>query len=400
MEKELGEAKNTGEKILRWNIMDITEKCPESKHLPDQPKVQRYIRPKKLPLVNLSPEEYTMVPDAQQKDFEPITAYAGCATCPLLSICQTKLAHRPKEETGGLYKPINFTIRQFKITSPDMAEAQLLCWKPSLSGLVYPRFEESSDVISVADAWKFYTGNDGNKNTDFKTLVDAMHYAGTPFNVGLDWGHAHAFAITVSAMVRGEWWFFDCYAQSGLEFEDMMKLLREVKRIYNPAKVAPDDSQPMFIKAARKDARLNCVKFTKDVAGGIELVRAKIVDGTGKRRLKIIRHERTEFLINGFKKHHFKLDAAGIPTKDPDDEEYADVMDTVRYQAQILFEKESTIRTAPNDPPKQTVVSIQEKAHIEANKNWITDKVAELQVNNGGLVKNKSGSIIADFGDE
>jgi hypothetical protein len=75
-------------------------------------------------------------------------------------------------------------------------------------------------------------------------------------------------------------------------------------------------------------------------------------------------------------------------------------MDTVRYQAQILFEKESTIRTAPNDQPKQTVVSIQEKAHIEANKNWITDKVAELQVNNGGLVKNKSGSIIADFGDE
>jgi len=62
-----------------------------------------------------------------------------------------------------------------------------------------------------------------------------------------------------------------------------------------------------------------------------------VVDSTNRRRLKVLKTPENKILIDGFNHHHFKTDAAGNVTTDPDDEEFSDVMDSLRYMGQNMF---------------------------------------------------------------
>ena len=229
MQKEIANAPSSGNKVLHWNVIDVTEKCQPERHRPDLPKEERMINPR-LPLRNLSVKEWNDIPetDKEKRDYQKIEAYAGCASCALLPVCKTRLATRSEADIGGLFKPIEFTMRQFSQISPEMGEAQLMCWKPSTTGLIYGRFDESQNILSLEDAWRAFVGSEAHKGITIRDLVLALLERGIRMYCSIDWGHAHAFAITVSCkMPNGEWWLLDTYAQSGLEFEDMVKMGRQ-----------------------------------------------------------------------------------------------------------------------------------------------------------------------------
>jgi hypothetical protein len=400
MEKELQLAPTTGDKILRWNIIDITERCPEKRHQPQLPKELRYIHPR-LPLKNLSKDEWSSLTEAKRGEYESINAYAGCAKCLLLPVCRMRLANRSPDDKGGLFKPIQFTIDQFKTTSPDSAEAQLMCWKPSQAGLIYGRFSESEapegNVMTIQQAYERYTGQPGHVDMTIKDLVTIFRAKGVPIYAGVDWGFRHYFAITVSALVGKQWWFLDCHAVAGLEFDQMMALAIEVRDMYKPMKWFVDDSQPMFIKEFKKK-KMPCPKFKKDVTGGIEATRKQIMDASGNRHLFVVKHERTDFLIKGFQNHHFKLDAAGLPTLEPDDEEYADVMDSVRYQAQNLHGGKANKVISPNW--SDAFEEAKAKAPKNEYQDVLTQKIRNLAIEQASdrAGSSKSKTTFWDFG--
>src|SRR5205807_160032 len=104
--------------------------------------------------------------------------------------CKTRLAHRPDNAKGGLYKPISVVINNFKKITPDMGEAQLMCWKPSSKGLVYPRFEttiNTGNVITLEKAYETLFGETKKKVNELELLL-AMHNLGINFYAGVDWG--------------------------------------------------------------------------------------------------------------------------------------------------------------------------------------------------------------------
>lgn len=406
MEKELNNAANTGEKILRWNILDITEYCPPSRHKPELPKETRYVHPD-LPLRNLSENEFKTLPEMEQNQFQKMEVHGGCARCPILPVCQMRLANRPKTDVGNLYKPIDFTIGQFKQTSPDSARAQLLCWKPSQAGLVYPRFLDDTtvgNVYTLRQAYKNVTGID-DANANLYTLVQFLRLQNVQFYAGVDWGTTHAFAITVSCFVNNEWWIIDSYSVTNLEFDEMIRLAESVRDAYFPGKWFADTSAPMFIKEFRA-RKMNCVDFKKDVKGGIEMVRRQIQDASGIRRLKVIAHDRTEWLLDGFRLHGFKLDSAGRPTEEPDDGDYADIMDTMRYQGQNLFNKTGKFllpagpQLAPLSPEeakaREAEIAAQHKEEVQKQKSeWLKSEINKATAEQGGgqgtkTSKNKS----------
>lgn len=403
--KEWDRAKREQYKIFKWNLIDITEYCPPERHRPDLPMEERFIG-NSLPLRSLTKDQYDQLTDKEKPRFTRIEAKGGCAKCPLLPVCKGRLAHRNPNDRGGLWKPIDFTISQFKKTDPDLAESQLMCWKPSSQGMVYPRFLDTPDgennTLTVAQAWEAFTGMKADKNIDIKTLIDTMLAKGVKFYAAVDWGHSHAFAITVSCIVLdGQWWLVDTYSVPGLEFEQMMDLAKSVRDRYKIIKWFPDNSEPMFIKAFRKN-RMPCVDFTKDVRGGIELARGQIVDASDRRRMKVIKHERNDMLLRMFAEHTFKLDSNGNLTDEPDDSEVADVGDTVRYQAQNLFDPKSKARIPTGPVP----VTHQEYAAMNrpttpAHQDWLSQKVRELTggANGESQGKDKSGTVIWDFGD-
>lgn len=398
--REMEKAIKNNYRVFRWNIIDITEKCEPERHRPDEPHVKVYTA-KSLPLKTISEEEWRNLNSKEQELYDEHEAMAGCVKCPLLPVCKGRLAKRPETDKGGLWKPIDFTIAQFGKTDPDLAEAQLMCWKPSSQGMVYPRFLDKPDgtgnTYTLAQAWKVFTGDEMPSGAGYNELIAMMLERGIKFYCGVDWGFRHAFAITVSAILpNGEWWIVDAYSVPGLEFEQMVDLSMAVRDMYKPAKWYADTSQPMFIKGFKR-RRMPCADFKKDVMGGIESTRGQIVDAKGRRRLKVLKHERTEVVLRMFAEHCFLLDTLGNLTKEPDDGEFADCADTVRYQAQNLFKPRGGV-ASPSLNTGTTLMSKEEKKYDD----WNVLKARQYEANVEDQKQGKSadGNVVWDWGDD
>ena len=399
--KEMEKAVANNYKIFKWNLLDITEKCPPERNRPDLPKEWRHIAQRSLPLSTLTKEEFQSLTDKEQEKYTLIQANAGCVKCPLLPICQGRLANRSSKDVGGLWKPIDFTISQFKKTDPDLAEAQLMCWKPSSQGMVYPRFLDRTDgtgnTYTLSQAWQRFSGFEMPKNATIQDLANLMHSKGIRFHCGLDWGFKHYFAIVVTAvMPDGEWWIMDTYAVSGLEFDQMMDLAIKTRdKYFTPVKWFCDTAQPMFIKTFRKN-KMPAPDFKKDVLGGISAVRSQIVNANDVRKLKVIKHQRNDFMIKMFNEHCFMLDAQGNLTDEPDDSEVADVADALRYAAQNLFAPKGRV-ISPSGSPTQDIprYDISDPGQYIS---WQSQKIRELATYDTSG-KDQSGTVFWSFGD-
>lgn len=404
MEKEIDRSKESGEVLLRWNILDVTERCPKSRHKPDLPKVDRYIHPK-LPLRNYSPEEYESIPEEKQSEYVKINAYAGCADCKLLPVCQMRLAHRPPGDRGGLYKPIAFTISQFKKFDADMAEAQLMCWKPSSHGLIYARYDETpkkGNLLSIKDAWDLFVGGAmaAPKGITLRQLVDVMLQKGIKFEAMGDWGYRHAFALVVGCQVMGQWWLVDSISVPGLDPDQQVSAARALRDRYKIRRWYMDPSQPGMMAMFKKNG-MPCKKFTKDVQLGIACVKTQVVDAMNVRRLMVLDHEGNDWLKQGFKKHHYKLDSEGEPTNEPDDDEYADIMDSVRYGGQNLFGKggRPIVGADQAAPPRQGLHGGPGlAAHEQVYESWITQRARALATQGEASGSNNNKTIFWTFG--
>jgi hypothetical protein len=391
MEKELNDAKETGEKILRWNIIDIAEKCQPSRFQPnaDGSRITAYVA-KKLPLTTITPAEFEAKHPQEKADWEKVEAHPGCLGCKLLPVCKTRLADKPESSVKNLYKPIAALLKSFKKVSPDMAEAQLMCWKPSSKGLVYPRFDTHKNVLSVDQALELLTG-DKVSGASFDELIQTLKKLEARFYAGVDWGYTHEATIVVMAVTSsGYSLIVETFGSPGLEIHDFKMLGLRFQEKYGISKWFYDQASPSNIKTFTK-AGMKGPEFTKDVLGGIEAIRSQIVDTMGQRRLFVINTEENRKIIQGFKVHHFKLDNAGNPTKHPDDEEFADVMDSLRYIGQNVHgPKNSNKIIIGSDNPQE---GRQHPTMAEQLSQEIRVRVVETGVKTEETVKKKRGLI-------
>jgi hypothetical protein len=323
-----------GYDLLRWNLLDVTEKCLPDRYCPEFPKENRYVS-QQLPLKQLAIEEYDLLSESEKKKFELLeNVHSGCAKCLLLPICKTNLSKLPDDTTGGFYKPIKSVIQKFRENSPEIAEAQLLCWRPGSTGLVYPRFvndPNNGNTISLSGAYETLTGEILNVQNEL-ILLAKMRELGIEFFAGVDWGFSHDTVITVVAEIpNGEIWLMDTFASPGLEFSDVLLQAITYRDKYGPSKWFCDTAMPSHLKSFNKNG-MKSPNFTKDVIGGIEAVRSKIVTSTGNRPFKILNIDNNKKMTSAILKHRFKLDGQGNPTPQPDDEPgVADACDALRY---------------------------------------------------------------------
>lgn len=406
MQKEIEEAQEKGYPIKHWNLIDITERCPKTRHKPEEQRQDRYIA-KRMPLRQISPEQFNALMDEQKPDYEHIEAYAGCVDCKLLPVCKTRLAHRPSDDHGNLWKPIQSTINSFNRVEPDTAEAQLLCWKPSSSGLVYPRFDktEGENTLTLDQAYYEFMGDEVTGIT-LPELILKMSEAGIQFYVGGDWGFRHNFALVVGAILpSGDFWLVESFVMSGLEFPDMMKYSEHIRDKYMPRKWFMDTAQPMFIKSFKK-AGMSCKEFRKDVSGGIAATRGQVTDATGRRRLKVLLTQENAHLLKAFSNHHFRTDAAGNITAEPDDEEYADVMDSLRYMCQNLFATKGGLVAPDLREREQEILkhrsSLPQFQPDPGQRNYFNEifEIASNEVDSKGKGKSATGSVFWDFSND
>jgi hypothetical protein len=384
MEKTLKSVSQSGGEIFRWNMVDITRRITKEEAKTSEPKVTRYIS-RELPLSNISPEEFEALNESQKDSYMKFEAYAGIANHPLLPVMKNTLVDRPQSDFGGLFKDPRDVYNNFKKLSIEMANAQLLCEKPSTVGLVYPRFDAIDNAISVADAYEQISGTK-NEAMTFDMLIRFMIDLGVEFYGGGDWGFTDATSLVVLAVLpNGEVWLMDNVIETGLELEDIVKYAKQLQEQYPIIRWYCDSAYPAYLKTLNKNG-IKAPTIEKDVAAGISALQRKIVDVNGRRTFKVIDLPRNKSVIEAFGTYKWKLDGKGDPTDKPEhgNDGTADIMDSIRYPMQILFSTKNkfTFKIA-NEKEKTGTAQ-------EYNNNLMSNKINELAVNNSPEINKSS----------
>ena len=341
MQDALDRAQETNYKVLNWNILDVTEACSVTRHKPELPKQDVFVA-KSLPLKQLTGEEYNGLPDTDKPKYDLLAnAHGGCIGCKLLPVCRGRLSQKPQTATGGFYKPITSVIQKFAENDVEIAEAELMCWRPGSEGLVYPRYSDKVDVgnvISLKKAYETLIGNVPSKHIGPEAIYAILKSLDIPIYCGVDWGFRNdAVILVMAAIPNGEVWIIDCFSSPKLEIQELLPVAINFRDKYGPRKWYCDTNMPAYIKAFVRNG-CACPRFIKDVGGGIGAVRSKIMTATGQRLLKVLEVDSVKKVRTAIMKHRFVLDGSGHVTEKPDDDPgTADICDSLRYLGQNMF---------------------------------------------------------------
>jgi hypothetical protein len=192
------EAGESDIEIRHWNLLDVTERCPDSRHRPDLPRVPIYVNDSTLKAID--EEKYLKLPVTQQEKFEQYDGYAGCLTnCKLFAVCRGRLPqaarHRPAPQEH------RDDHQDLPPSQPDKAKAQLLCWKPSKEGMIYPFLDLDTHKKTAAQIAEMMTGDEYPESFEKKDLIKLAQERGCEFVTGMDHGFTHNFAVVI--WVRG-----------------------------------------------------------------------------------------------------------------------------------------------------------------------------------------------------
>jgi len=352
MEKKVREAERSGGEVLRWNIIDITERITKTEARISEPKVTRYIS-RELPLKNISSEEFQTLNEKEQQKFEKFEAYAGIADHPLLSVMRNYLVDRPQTDVGDLYKPVIAVRNNFKQTSPEMGEAQLLCNKPSSSGLVYPRFSTIDNLISIDAAYEYLSG-EKESGRSLTELISYMHNLGIEFYGAADWGNTDETSLGIFAKLAGGMtWFIDLLSAPDMEIPEIIEKIKDFTEMYKVKRLFCDSNYPAYIKMLKrtdtiygKIPAVGVKKGVESVIDGITCVQSRIVDANNSRHFKVLKHQSTERVFDSFETYKWKLDGKGNPIDGKPEhgkDGVADIMDMIRYYFFSMFGKGKSV---------------------------------------------------------
>ena len=353
MEKTLKDTIRAGGEILKWNIVDVTERITEEEARVDEPKVLRYLA-RELPLRNLSEDEFAELNEESKHKYEAFMAYAGIAEHPMLSVIKNYLVDRPQNNVEDLYKPLTAVHNNFKQTSPEMGEAQLLCNKPSSSGLVYPRFDNTENGISIDEAYSYLSGEE-EKDKTLGELIQYMHNLGIEFYGSADWGNTDETALGIWAkLAHGKSWLIDLTAAPGMEIPEIRQKVKELTEIYRVKKWFCDSNYPAYIKLLRKTPTnlggnipaIGVKKGPESVIDGITSVQSKIVDANNNRHFKVLKTRNNERVFDSFETYKWKMDGKGQPIDGKPEhgkDGTSDIMDMVRYFFYSMFGRGSKV---------------------------------------------------------
>jgi hypothetical protein len=434
VQRELDAADKTGLVVRHWNIIDVTERCPPERHLPEEPRIPIWFR--RDDFASISQEEYDQLPEEKQKTFTLQEGYSGCLSkCKLFAMCRGQLATRqkfhPKDDHGRyterpmpLVKSIRFTTNKFRELGLDMAQAQLMCWKTSQEGLIYGNLERDKHLLSPAQIARKITGEEYEEHFSFEQLIHLFQNRDGKWVAGIDFGFTHMFSIVLffvdgnRAFVVGRW------QQPELDPAEKIDLLDRTIKAFDPM-VYADTEQPDMIKFMKKHG-YRCKDWSKgpgSVLSGIETVRYKLMPG-------IIADPQLYFVDGGpgvsehvttLKLYHWAIGPDGKPTNEPDEvvapsEDGEPVLDdecdALRYGIMNVFGKRGKLsvsreevklaqpaeirRQQTTQAPMQQVWAQQIMEHaLGYNQGELPDNENELDVRSE--VKGKKGSVFWDM---
>jgi hypothetical protein len=400
---ELDRAKETGMRVEHWSIFDVTGACPESRHRPDLPKLKVYRSDETLKTI--TPEEYAALKVADPKKAETYVeaeAFKGCIeNCPIFAACRGRLA--AQKSKCKLLKEVDDTIGKFREVSVEMAKAQLLCWKPGNEGAIYATLSRETHMMTPRAMYRAITGEEAPAAmvVTKDMLVQVLRQRGMPCVAGIDFGYTHCFAVVVGWVVGRILYILEAFEIPELEPHQCVEVCdRRIKK-WSPL-CWPDTAYPAYIKMFRSNG-YSCREHTKDVIGGIEAVRKKLMPASSRKpELYLLDSDNgCDLLAKRILAYKWKMDTAGRPTDVPDDKE-DDLDDALRYLVQNTFEKSGRI-VVPHTTPDEKQPLPGEPVKVPSVVEQMQAKIAELLGTGDGVTslpsqrKIRKGGFFCDF---
>jgi len=387
----------------------VTSNCGKERHRPDLPILNVYVSDETLTTV--SEADYNTFSSDQKFKYVPDKAYAGCmSNCKIFAQCRGRLARKPPDpvhKAATMLKPISHVQNSFKKVDLDMAKAQLLCWRPSTTGLIYQYFDREIHMISPAQMAEMITGEPQDPNlTKPQLILSLIANGGMRFVAGMDFGFTHNWSVVLAAVDGQRAFVIEVISQAEVETGDQIEIVKERIGKFDP-KIYADSEDPQAISTYRKKGlKISPVqKFPGSVVAGIGVVRAALRDAAGSPpRLYLLKgDEGCAFLAKQMGIYHWKTDASGKVTDVPD-HEASDENDALRYLMMSVFGKSGKVTAA-----KETAVSpTQPQA-----QNWMQSAIdTALGRDGGGPIVDltgrsgvrggmqKKGNLLWDFGGE
>jgi hypothetical protein len=428
VQRELDAAAKTGLVVRHWNIIDVTQRCPTTRHLPNEP-IDIWIN--KDELTSISDQEYQTLPQEKRSKYEKRTGYAGCLkNCKLFAMCGGALATRQKEhpvDSRGrfiarpppLLKSLKFTTNKFRELTLDMAKAQLLCWKASREGLIYTHLDPEKHLIPPSRAAKLMLGGDEPVSFGYSNLIALMLERDGRWYAGIDFGFTHNFSVVLLYVDRSMVYVVGHWSQPELDPAEKVDLLDRTIEPFDPT-IYADPEAPDMIKFLKKHGH-RCKDWTKgpgSVLAGIERVRYKLMPGIASvPQLYFINDAPgVQQLFDQMALYHWALGPDGKPTDVPDEiiataedgeKILDDGCDAIRYAIMNIFANKGGV-VAPDDvdmkvPDYQKVRSIQE-AQKAQQAAWAKQIMEHVVGSNGEKLedspskKGRKGNFFWDFG--
>lgn len=372
--------------IRHWNYIDVTERCPPKRHLPEEPKIDIYVYQDTLTAI--SEEEYHNLPETEKKNYEKVPGYAGCLkNCKLFSVCKGRLATK-QTSNSPLLKRIDQTQSNIRKVSLEHAKAQYMTWKPSTAGLVYPFFSREIHEKSAHQIAEIFTGDKFSPNMSKNDLINLLKKNQAQFFSGIDWGFTHNFVVVTGAVIAHYLFILDVIAAPELELPDMLDVTKKQIGHLSPI-MFPDNAYPANVKSFRS-AGFACIDFHKDVLEGVKSVRERLTPGLGKRpNMYFLKDDvGVDGLIKELQIYHWKLDKAGNLMDEPDKVE-DDRCDALRYLCQNVQLNKSRF-----------IIGVDTNSNIKKNQDqnaldtFLKNKINELVSKTNDI--NEDGEVIED----
>jgi LAGLIDADG-like domain len=354
MEKEFDKKGKRLLHIRHWNLIDVTERCPPERHLPQEQQIPIYVNDDQLQAIG--EDEYGKLSDVEKGKYKQEEGFAGCLkNCSIFSACHGNLAIKQRS-TSPLLKSIEHTTNQLATVSVPTAQAQLLCKKPSTEGLVYPNFERELHVITASQMAEKILGFPVPEGLSKEGLISIMQERGLICYAGMDFGYTHNFAVVTMFVDGYRAFVVDVIAEPELLPDGQVKVCTQRIKAWDPVIFADPESPQMIATFRNKGFRMReWMKGPGSVVGGINIVHLRLRPPMSEPLVYFLAGDPgVDLLAKRMTKYHWKRDAADRITDKPSDVD-DDECDAIRYALMNIFAPErGRIQVAGEAPQNAT----------------------------------------------
>lgn len=325
--------------VRRWTAFEFTERCPDSRS--GTKPINLWVNQDKMEVV--SEEDFAKKDKNKQKEYVQHKALEGCAKCPLFAICLTDA--KKQSSTSPMLKTLDEMVQKVYSEGADWALAQLMNLKPSVEGIVFREFDEKVHVKDWNQMWFILTGREFPGECSHDMFVKKCHEMQLPCYAGIDWGFSAPNTVVYFFIdKRDNVFVVKC---DGMTYISQPTWIHHLKtkyhNMYRCQLYVPDAADQGAIQEMQKAGLPVANQADKGAINtGIQIIK-KLLKTPGSTEPKIFfAKDTTQHIITEFGLYHYKVDAAGLVTDDPDTE-YDHWIDAIRYPLTLLLGKSNII---------------------------------------------------------